>query len=143
VTGKGQTIAILELGGGYRRRDLRHYFRGLGLQMPQLKSVGVGIGRNAPTGHHNGPDSEVMLDIEVAAAVANGANYVVYFAPNNSRGFFRGINAAIHDTVNQPTQLGPAGGKVEQPRYAVYERGVSGCSGVGHQCIRGCGRRRG
>lgn len=102
VTGKGQTIAILEMGGGYRMRDLRRYFRGLKLPVPRLQVVSVGGARNAPTGNPNGPDSEVMLDIEVAGAVANGANFVIYFAGSDNRSFVRAVNAAIHDTVNRP-----------------------------------------
>jgi kumamolisin len=102
-SGKGQTIAILEMGGGYIARDLRHYFRSLGLQMPEIASIGVAGGRNAPTGNPNGPDSEVALDIEVAGAIANGARLVVYFARNNNRAFLRCVNAAVHDTVNKPS----------------------------------------
>jgi len=114
VTGKGQTIAILELGGGGRLRDLRHYFAGLGLQLPSVKAVGVGGGSNDPTGHPGGPDSEVMLDIEVAGAVANGANYIVYFGPSATNlGFFQTISAAIHDTVNRPDILSISWGGAE------------------------------
>lgn len=102
VTGKGQTIAILEMGGGYRMRDLRRYFRGLGLLVPRLQVVSVGRARNAPTGNPNGPDSEVMLDIEVAGAVANGASFVVYFAGSDNRSFLRAVNAAVHDNVHRP-----------------------------------------
>jgi kumamolisin len=114
VTGKGQTIAILELGGGARFFDLVHYFRSLGLQVPEIQAIGVGGGRNAPTGDPTGPDGEVTLDIEVAGAIANGANFVVYFAPNSSAGFFQGISAAIHDTVNKPSILSISWGGPEQ-----------------------------
>jgi kumamolisin len=113
VTGKGQTIAIIELGGGFRRRDLKTYFERLGLSKPAISTVSVGGKHNAPTGHPNGPDSEVMLDIEVAGAVANGARLVVYFAGPSNRSFFRAINAAIHDDVNQPTILSISWGGAE------------------------------
>ena len=104
ATGKGQTIAILEFGGGARLRDLRAYFKQLGIPMPLVKFVSVGRGKNSPTGNPNGSDGEVMLDIEVAGAVAPGAKIVVYFAPNASnRSFFRTINAAAHDNINQPS----------------------------------------
>jgi kumamolisin len=43
-----------------------------------------------------------MLDIEVAGAVAHGANIVVYFAPNTDQGFVDAITTAAHDTVNKP-----------------------------------------
>ena len=105
MTGKGQTIAILEFGGGGRVRNLRRYFTQLGLQMPAIQAIGVGGAGNAPTGNPNGPDGEVTLDIEVAGAIANGANFVVYFAPNTSAGFYQCINAAVHDSVNKPSIL--------------------------------------
>jgi len=103
LTGTGQTIALLELGGGAKRRDLRKYFQSLGIQQPTVKFIGVGSGSNLPTGNPDSDDAEVMLDIEVAGAVAPGANIVVYFAPNNNRGFFRAIKAAVHDTRNSPS----------------------------------------
>jgi kumamolisin len=102
VTGKGQVVAIVELGGGYRRTDLEKYFQKLGIAMPALKAVSVAGGRNAPTGDPGGPDGEVMLDIEVAAAVAPAARYLVYFAPNTNRGIFKAVNTAIHDNRHKP-----------------------------------------
>jgi kumamolisin len=102
TNGKGQTIAILEFGGGYNTSDLQNYFQQLGIPMPNIKSVSVDGATNQPTGNANGPDGEVDLDIEVAGAVAPGANIVVYFAPNSSQGFVDGINAAVHDTTNHP-----------------------------------------
>jgi kumamolisin len=38
-----------------------------------------------------------MLDIEVAGAVAPGANQLVYFANNTTRGFLGAIQEAVHD----------------------------------------------
>jgi kumamolisin len=77
----GQTIGLLELGGGYRTADIAAYFKNLGLSAPKVTAVSVDKGTNSP-GDPNGADGEVMLDIEVSAAVAPGANVVVYFAPN-------------------------------------------------------------
>jgi kumamolisin len=64
--GQGQCIAIIELGGGYRPADLKTYFANLGLSTPKVTAVSVDHGKNHPTGDPNGPDGEVMLDIEVA-----------------------------------------------------------------------------
>jgi kumamolisin len=114
LNGAGQTIAIIEMDGGYRPRDLRRYFAKLGIQEPQVEWVGVAGGRNAPTGNPNGPDSEVLLDIEVAGAVANGAKYVIYFARNKSnQAYFKTVSAAIHDSVNQPSVLSISWGGAE------------------------------
>jgi subtilase family serine protease len=64
-----QTDGLIELGGGYRPADIREYFQGLGLQAPVMKSISVDHGHNRPTSAQSA-DGEVMLDIEVAAAVA-------------------------------------------------------------------------
>jgi len=102
VSGKGQTIALVELGGGFRQRDLRIYFKQLGIPKPMIKAISIGTGRNHPTGNPNGDDCEVMLDIEVVGAVAPGAKILVYFAPNTNRGFFRCVNGIINDNLHKP-----------------------------------------
>ena len=102
VDGNGQCVAIVELGGGFRPADLDTYFAGLGLKTPAVTAVGVDGGANTP-GSANGPDGEVMLDIEVTGAVAPGASIVVYFAPNTDQGFIDAISTAVHDTANHPS----------------------------------------
>src|SRR5271168_2604868 len=100
----GQTIGIIELGGGYRAADLTAYFKGLGQKAPKVIAVSVDKGKNSP-GNANGADGEVMLDIEVSAAVAPGAKIVVYFAPNTDQGFIDAISSAVHDTTNKPSVI--------------------------------------
>jgi kumamolisin len=102
VTGAGQTIGILELGGGYQTTDIANYFQSLGITAPQVSDVLVDNGTNSPT-TADSADGEVMLDIEVAGAVAPGANIVVYFAPNTSQGFQDALSTAVHDTTNNPS----------------------------------------
>ena len=46
LKGKGQCIAILELGGGFRTTDLTAYFKGLGIKKPNITAVSVGNGHN-------------------------------------------------------------------------------------------------
>jgi kumamolisin len=98
----GQTIGIIELGGGYRPADLKTYFKSLGLANPSIKTVSVDHGKNRPTTAQSA-DGEVMLDIEVAGAVAQGANIVVYFTPNTDQGFMDAMSTAIHDQLNNPS----------------------------------------
>jgi kumamolisin len=113
ASGKGQTIAIIELGGGYRNSDLQKYWTELGLQNVSVTAVVVdGVG-SAPTGDPNGADGEVVLDIEVAGGVAPEARIVVYFAPNTDQGFLNAINAAIHDTVHTPSVISISWGSAE------------------------------
>jgi kumamolisin len=104
ATAAGQTIGIIELGGGYRTADLTAYFKGLGLKAPSVTAVPVDGGKNTP-GNANGADGEVMLDIEVSAAVAPGAKIAVYFAPNTDQGFIDAVGSAVHDTTNKPSVI--------------------------------------
>ena len=123
ATGAGQTIGIIELGGGYAAADLTAYFSQLGIKPPTVSSVSVDGGANAP-GVDQNSDGEVMLDIEVAGAVAPAAHIVVYFAPNTDQGFHDAIATAVHDTTNKPSVVsiswgGPEDSWTQQARDAM------------------------
>ena len=100
----GQTIGLIELGGGFRKTDLTAYFKTLGQKAPTVTAVLVDKGKNAPT-TASGADGEVMLDIEVCGAVAQGAKVAVYFAPNTDQGFIDAIATAVHDTTHKPSVI--------------------------------------
>lgn len=102
LTGAGQTIAIIELGGGYSTSDLSTYFQQLGIQEPNITAVSVDNGTNSPGGQ---ADGEVMLDIEVAGSIAPGANIAVYFTPNTDQGFVDAITDAAQDTTRKPSVI--------------------------------------
>jgi kumamolisin len=102
--GVGQTIGIIELGGGYTTTDIANYFKQLGIAAPKVTAVILDGGSNAPT-TPDSADGEVMLDIEVAGSVAPGANIAVYFTTNTDQGFQDAISTAIHDTANDPSVL--------------------------------------
>ena len=103
-SGAGQTIGIIELGGGYRQTDLTAYFKTLNLAAPAITAVSVNGGKNKPS-NANSADGEVMLDIEVAGSVAVGAKIAVYFTPNTDQGFIDAITTAVHDTTNKPSVI--------------------------------------
>ena len=104
ASGAGQTIGIIELGGGYRQADLTAYFQTLGQTSPTITAVSVDGGKNAPS-TASSADGEVMLDIEVAGSVAPGAAIAVYFTPNTDQGFIDAITTAVHDTTNKPSVI--------------------------------------
>ncbi|PRX36970.1 kumamolisin [Paraburkholderia sp. BL18I3N2] len=103
--GGGQCVGIIELGGGYNASDLKSYFASLGVASPKVKSVGVDLGSNQPTGDPNGPDGEVTLDIEIVGAIAPGAEIAVYFTQNSDAGFIDAVSRAVHDTTNKPSVI--------------------------------------
>ena len=113
-TGQGECVALIELGGGFRPADLDDLFPG------SRRRIAVGgrrcrwiMAKNAPTGDADGPDGEVMLDIEVVGAIAPQAKIVVYFAPNTDAGFLDAITTAIHDTTNKPSVISISWGGAE------------------------------
>jgi kumamolisin len=106
LDGSDQTIAIIELGGGFRMSDLKVYFQEIGVPLPDVTSVSVDRGHNTPTGDPNSADGEVMLDIEVAGAVAPGAKIAIYFAPiEGDDGFLHAVSAALHDEERSPSVI--------------------------------------
>ncbi len=115
LDGEGQTIAIIELGGSYRNSDLTAYFLEIGLSTPTVSSISVDHAGNNPTATASTDDSEVMLDIEVAGAVAPKAKIAVYFAPNGGdQGFLNAISAAVHDTQRKPSVISISWGDAEE-----------------------------
>ena len=110
--GSGQCIGIIELGGGYRTEDLNSCFTSLQIKAPTVTSVSVDGGQNTP-GVDQNADGEVELDIQVAGAIANAANIVVYFAPNTDQGFLNAITTAIHDNAHNPSVISISWGASE------------------------------
>jgi kumamolisin len=125
LDGTGQTIALIELGGGYADADVAAYFTAIGVNRTgTLVSVGVDGAGNAPDGNPAGADGEVQLDIEVAGAVAPAANIAVYFAPNQGSGFRDAISDAANDQTNAPSVMsiswgGPESGYSQQDLDAI------------------------
>ena len=101
TTGAGQTVAVIELGGGFTTSDLDAYFASLGLAGAVDHRGQRGRGDEQPRATPSGADVEVSLDIDVIGAAAPGAAQVVYFAPNNGdQGFV--------DAISDAAQASPA-----------------------------------
>jgi kumamolisin len=113
ATGAGQTIALIELGGGYQQSDLTTFFSNLGINPPTVTAISVDSATNQPTGDPNSADAEVLLDIEVSGAVAPGAAIAVYFAPNTTQGFLDAITTAVHDQTTNPNVISISWGGAE------------------------------
>jgi kumamolisin len=122
LDGSGQTIGIIELGGGFRSSDLQTFFDEIGVPLPSVASVSVDHAGNTPT-TADSADGEVMLDIEVAGAVAPKAKFAIYFAPNNGdKGFIDAISAAVHDAERAPGVISISWGG---PESASDQQGIN------------------
>jgi kumamolisin len=98
LDGEGQTIGLLEFGGGINPTDLKKYFRSAGLQIPNVVVVPVNGAKNDPEDLN--ATSQVMFDIEVVGNIAPKANIRVYFAPWGATGFVAAIGQAVTDKVS-------------------------------------------
>jgi len=112
LDGEGECIAMIELGGGFRKSDLDAFFKEN--KIPSRSVVAIGV--HGATNHHGSnrlEDGEVTLDIEVAGAIAPKAKIAVYFAPNTNAGFLAAVTAAIHDDIRKPNILSISWGGAE------------------------------
>jgi kumamolisin len=134
VDGQGETIGIIELGGGFSTDDLSAYFSELGLTAPSVTAVAVDTGANDP-GQDTDADVEVMLDVEVAGAIAPGAKIAVYFAPNTDQGFLDAVSQAVHDTTHTPSVVSISWGGSEDSWTAQgrtqMEQTLTAAAGLG------------
>lgn len=126
----GQTIGILEFGGvntGTNTKspvlDCQQYFTSLGITNPaQVITVPSNQTEYGGTMQGNMPnraDTEVVLDVEVAGAIAQGAKIVVYFGTGfsstgpNEQGWHALVSTATTDDTNKPTVLSISWGAAE------------------------------
>jgi kumamolisin len=94
--GTGQTIGILEFGGGYRPAEVAAYFASTNLPVPRITDVSVDGTTNKPGGL---VDGKVVLDIEIVGGISPKANIRVYFAQFGAKGYVAALNQAIADGV--------------------------------------------
>jgi len=102
LDGSGQTIGLVEFGGGFRNADLDVFFEQMRLPRPSVTAVSVDGTPNAPGSE---VDGEVVLDIEVSGGAAPGAAIVVYFAQWTDAGWLEALTKAIHDRRHRPSVL--------------------------------------
>ena len=121
LDGTGQTIALIELGGGYAANDVAAYFTQLGINRTgSLTDISVDGATNGGEADPTGADGEVQLDIEVAGSIAPAANIAVYFAPNQGAGFQDAISQAVNDTTTNPSVISISWGGPESS-YAAQD----------------------
>lgn len=140
ATGKGQRIAIIELGGGFLQKDVDQYFQQQNVPVRKIPVVELQGQKNSPSSTENikkmldamgvlptaasstqdRSDAiqalwtiEATFDIELAGSFAPEAEIVVYFAPNNEQGKYHAIASALSDTNYPPTIISCSWGAVE------------------------------
>lgn len=141
ATGKGECIALIELGGGFHPGDIERFCHNHRLPLPVIRVIEIpdaaGEGTNAPAApadlrayidaYLNGGVSglaadvvdrirwtiEVTMDLQLAAVFAPGARLAVYFAAPTARGKLEAFTHALTDADNQPTVITSSWGTPE------------------------------
>jgi len=108
--GTGQAVGILEFGGGYFVDDLRQFCSLAGVSVPKVTAISTD---GTSTSAHDGAEGEVMLDIEVVAGVCPKATIIAYFADFTEQGWITAIDAAVHDSTNDPGVISASWGYAE------------------------------
>ena len=109
--GAGQTLGILEFGGGYFADDLASFCQSAGVSpVPSVSVVSVD---HASTKARDGAEGEVMLDVEVVAGVCPKAKIVVYFSSFTTKGWVDAVDAVVHDSQHNPSVLSISWGDSE------------------------------
>jgi kumamolisin len=109
--GSGQTVGLLEFGGGYFASDLKQFCKLAKIASPpQVTAISTD---GTPTNAKDGAEDEVMLDVEVVAGVCPKAHIVVYFASWSEQGWITNLDAAVHDATNNPGVLSISWGNAE------------------------------
>jgi kumamolisin len=144
-----QCIGLLEFGGGVEQSDVTAYFQQIGVPAPNIQIVAVDGVSTDPTAD---PDStgEVMLDVDVAGALAGGAKVAVYFSTFDEKGLVDILSTVINDSANDPAVLSVSWGwdenqpfnngilwspaaidHVNQSLLAVAQLGITVCVSTG------------
>ncbi len=102
--GSGQTIAVLQFRGTFRFEDFSKSMQvqGITTQPPIVKRID-----DAELMHdiETMKDVESAIDTQIAAALAPGAQIVVYAAPDDERGALDAIRTALFDEDHSPSIL--------------------------------------
>jgi kumamolisin len=128
LDGTGQTIGIVELGGGFTEADLDGYYAAAGVNSkPQIQVAPVkGGATNSPDPNaQDQPDGEVLLDMEVIAGIANGATLRMYFVKNGSdKQCLLGVATAVQDTAAKLSVLSLSWGGPEYDPVTMGSQGA-------------------
>ena len=108
--GKGQTVGLLEFGGGFFSDDLTTFCQNASVAVPAVQAVSI---NNTPTNQRDGAEGEVMLDVEVVAGVCPQSTIVVYFSSFDESGWVNAVDGAVHGQTPPLTVISCSWGYAE------------------------------
>jgi kumamolisin len=131
LSGKGQCVAIIELGGGYHKSDLVEYFKQFGLPPPRVRTRSIGGAKNVPappdtireffdslqkpdgsSSPVTGPAAasvqwtfETTTDLAMVGTIAPDATILLVQTTNDDQGQYHALTSVITDVKNKPSVL--------------------------------------
>ncbi len=157
--GRGQTVAVICLGGGFYRSDLETYFARRGGKRPRVSVEELGGGKNEPVAkrelarladalEHNSflhDETEQMgrktiwtieatMDVELVGSFAPGADIIAYFSPNTERGRFLATTHALARTPRPPSVISCSWGAPESSIPPQVLRVMNRCYQIAALC---------
>lgn len=111
-----QCVGLLEFGGGVESADVTAYFKQIGVPAPEIAIVAAA---GVSTDPKSDPEStgEVMLDIDVAGALAGGAKLAVYFSTFDEKGLIDCLASVVGDSQNDPSVVSVSWGWAENQPF--------------------------
>jgi kumamolisin len=107
----GQTVAIAEFGGAYTASDVRAFCQKYDRAVPEITTLALEQGAD----QQQLPDDsgEVMMDVEIIAALCPAARISVYFARFNQKGWIDLLNAVAKTGPPSPVAVSVSWGRAE------------------------------
>lgn len=148
LRGRGQCVAVIELGGGYYQRSLTEYFRQFDLAAPSVRRRSVrGVKNNPapadtirkfiefladpnstkpPISHNEGVQVEwtieTMTDLAMVGTIAPEVSLLLVQAPNDDQGKYHAITAVIAERKSPPSVLSCSWGGQEPTQTPFLRR---------------------
>ena len=145
TTGAGQTVAVIELGGGFSTSDLDTYFGGLGIARPSITAASVDGAANNPgstqRGRRRGQPGHRRHRRRRARRGAGGVLRAEQRRPGLRRRDLR-RRAGQPGADRDLDQLGPVRGLLDRAGPVGDEPGDVRRGGARHHRVRGRGRQR-
>lgn len=118
--GAGETIGILQLGGGYDPKDIETYFSMQGLATPEIEYIPEAqyIDTTDVPPEERAYAVECAADLQIAGGIAPGASYVICFSESGHDDILKGIYSLLFESKKLPTVISVS--------YAIAEELVQG-----------------
>lgn len=147
LRGKGQCVAVIDLGGGYYEDDLTHYFGQFRLPAPRVIRRAIGGVKNQPAprdlirqvfGNLGKARTEVppaeasavlwtwetTTDLAMVGTIAPEASILLVQTTNDDQGQYHAITSVIADSRNRPSVLSCSWGGAEPSQTPSFMRAI-------------------